>query len=141
MITKKSLIRKTTLILNALGFENAQISILITDDINIKKLNNEYRNKNKATNVLSFPVESGEIYLPGVNILGDIVISEETALREAELADISLDQRISQLLVHGILHLVGYDHEISSEEDKRMTAKSFELISLIEKDKNLSYWL
>jgi probable rRNA maturation factor len=79
--------------------------------------------------------------IPGVKILGDLVISEDTAIKEAETAQISLDQRISQLLVHGILHLFGYDHEISDKEDEKMTKKSIELISLIEKDTNLSWWL
>jgi probable rRNA maturation factor len=79
--------------------------------------------------------------IPGVKILGDLVISEDTAIKEAQTAQISLDQRISQLLVHGILHLFGYDHEISDKEDEKMTKKSIELISLIEKDTNLSWWL
>lgn len=79
--------------------------------------------------------------VPGVKILGDLVISEDTALKESEEAQITLDQRISQLLIHGILHLFGYDHEISEEEDEKMTEKSIELLSLIEKDKNLSWWL
>jgi probable rRNA maturation factor len=124
-----------------LGCKNFQISILITDDQDIQEINKNYRNIDKPTNVLSFPMDDENMVIPGVKILGDLVISEDTAIKEAETAQISLDQRISQLLVHGILHLFGYDHEISDKEDEKMTKKSIELISLIEKDTNLSWWL
>jgi probable rRNA maturation factor len=140
-ITNQSLRKKTALILNALGCKNFQISILITDDQDIQEINKNYRNIDKPTNVLSFPMDDESMVIPGVKILGDLVISEDTAIKEAETAQISLDQRISQLLVHGILHLFGYDHEISDKEDEKMTKKSIELISLIEKDTNLSWWL
>jgi probable rRNA maturation factor len=124
-----------------LGCKNFQISILITDDQDIQEINKNYRNIDKPTNVLSFPMDDENMVIPGVKILGDLVISEDTAIKEAQTAQISLDQRISQLLVHGILHLFGYDHEISDKEDEKMTKKSIELISLIEKDTNLSWWL
>lgn len=124
-----------------MGFENAELSVLITDDREIEKLNSKYRNKNESTNVLSFPVDQGENIIPGLNILGDVVISEETALRESREADITLDERMSQLIIHGILHLVGYDHELSPEDDEKMTQKSIELIALIENNKDLSYWM
>jgi probable rRNA maturation factor len=140
-ITNQSLRKKTALILNALVCKNFQISILITDDQDIQEINKNYRNIDKPTNVLSFPMDDESMVIPGVKILGDLVISEDTAIKEAETAQISLDQRISQLLVHGILHLFGYDHEISDKEDEKMTKKSIELISLIEKDTNLSWWL
>jgi len=123
-----------------LGCKNCEISIVITDDQDIKEINKSYRNIDKPTNVLSFPMDDS-MAVPGVKILGDLVISEDTALKESEEAQITLDQRISQLLIHGILHLFGYDHEISEEEDEKMTEKSIELLSLIEKDKNLSWWL
>lgn len=123
-----------------MGCKNCEISIVITDDEDIREINKSYRNIDKPTNVLSFPMDDS-MAVPGVKILGDLVISEDTALKESEEAQITLDQRISQLLIHGILHLFGYDHEISEEEDEKMTEKSIELLSLIEKDKNLSWWL
>lgn len=79
--------------------------------------------------------------IPGIRILGDLVISEDTAQREADSAGITLDQRLSQLLVHGILHLFGYDHETGDEDEKKMTQKSIELMALLEDDKNISWWL
>ena len=70
-------------------------------------------------------------------LLGDVVISLDTAQREAEEADISLSERMSQLLIHGILHLVGYDHERSEEDETYMEDKSIELLKLIEPNKDL----
>jgi probable rRNA maturation factor len=124
-----------------LGCNNCEISIVITDDEDIREINKNYRNIDKPTNVLSFPMDDENMVIPGLKILGDIVISEDTAIKEAQEAKITLDQRISQLLIHGILHLLGYDHEISEEEDEKMTQKSIELLSIIEKDKNLSWWM
>lgn len=124
-----------------MGCNNCEISIVITDDEDIREINKNYRNIDKPTNVLSFPMDDENMVIPGLKILGDIVISEDTAIKEAQEAKITLDQRISQLLIHGILHLLGYDHEISEEEDEKMTQKSIELLSIIEKDKNLSWWM
>ena len=124
-----------------MGCSNCEISIVITDDEDIREINKDYRNIDKPTNVLSFPMDDENMVIPGLKILGDIVISEDTAIKEAQDAKITLDQRISQLLIHGILHLLGYDHEISEEEDEKMTQKSIELLSIIEKDKNLSWWM
>ena len=134
--------KKASLILDALGYKDFELSIVITDDEDIKNLNKEFRQLDKATNVLSFPVNDEESsFMPFVSVLGDIVISEDTAQKEALEAGITLDQRISQLLVHGILHLIGYDHEAGEAEEEEMTEKSIELLSVIEKDKDLSWWI
>ncbi len=71
-------------------------------------------------------------------LLGDIVISCETAQKEAESANISLTERISQLLIHGILHLIGFDHETSESDAKKMEEKSLELLRQIEDNQNLN---
>ena len=70
-------------------------------------------------------------------LLGDVVISCDTARKEADDAGITLSERMSQLLIHGILHLVGYDHEKGEKEESDMEDKSFELLKLIEPDKDL----
>ncbi|MDY0131518.1 MAG: rRNA maturation RNase YbeY [Desulforegulaceae bacterium] len=140
-ITNQSLRKKTALILNALDCKDFEISIVITNDEDMRQINQKYRNIDKTTNVLSFPMDDESMIIPGIKILGDLVISEDTALKEAQDARITLEQRVSQLLVHGILHLLGYDHETSDEDDKIMTKKSKELISIIENDKNLSWWM
>jgi probable rRNA maturation factor len=128
---------KAEAILNALGFNDDELSILIVDDDEMSELNGQYRGKPGPTNVLSFSMQEGEF--GGVtNLLGDVVISADTALKEAEEAGVTLEERLSQLLVHGILHLVDYDHERSDEEADIMEKKSLELVKLIEKNPLLS---
>ncbi len=132
--------QKAQAILNALGCHDAELSIMITDDQEIKKLNKKYRQHNKPTNVLSFPMldENNMNMVP--QLLGDIVISVESADNEAKKYDITLQERFSQLLIHGILHLLGYDHETSDSDADKMETKSMELIKLIEKNPDLSYF-
>jgi probable rRNA maturation factor len=126
-----------------LGYNDHEISIVFTDNTEIEELNNTYRKIQKPTNVLSFPMlsnndDDNEIISPETNLLGDVVISVETAIKEATQANITLEQRISQLLIHGILHLVGYDHEQGEEEFIKMEGKSLELLKTIEDDINLN---
>jgi probable rRNA maturation factor len=124
---------KAEVILNALGLHDDELSILIVDDERMAELNGTYRGKQAPTNVLSFSMQEGEF--GGLTpLLGDVVISVETAAREAGEAGITVDERMSQLLVHGILHLADYDHERSSEDEEIMETKSLELLKLIEKN-------
>ena len=92
-----------------------EISLLITDDETIRKYNKEYRNKDRATDVLSFPIEDDII-------LGDVAISFETAKRQSEEAEINIDREVAFLFIHGLLHLLGYDHETSQEDEEEMFA-------------------
>jgi len=71
-------------------------------------------------------------------LLGDVVISYDTAQVEADKANITLDERMSQLLVHGILHLIGFDHEINESEAMKMEEKSLDILRNIETNKNLN---
>jgi probable rRNA maturation factor len=71
-------------------------------------------------------------------LLGDVVISCETAQKESEQANISFSERISQLLIHGILHLIGFDHEQSEKDAQNMEEKSLEVLRKIEKNKDLN---
>lgn len=120
-----------------MGCRTHEISLLITDDAQIQDLNRTYRDVDAPTNVLSFPMHEGEFSDPISFILGDVVISLDTAEKEAMEAGISLSERMSQLLTHGILHLIGYDHERSEEDEKDMEEKSLELLKLLEPDKDL----
>ena len=88
----------------------AELSILLTDDKNIAQLNHRWRKQDKPTNVLSFPSETVSIGEEGGAVLGDIAISVETAEREAGLENRSFDDHFTHLMVHGFLHLFGYDH-------------------------------
>lgn len=88
-----------------------EVSIALVDDAEIRALNKTYRGKDKATNVLSFP-DSGP-----APILGDIVIARETVAQEARTGKISISDHLSHMLVHGFLHLQGYDHENENEAE------------------------
>lgn len=112
-------------------------------------MNRNYRNMDRPTNVLAFPMldpaEDKDIPFPlpetgpdmAPPLLGDIVISMEKAQEEAQTAGITRDERLSQLLIHGILHLVGYDHERGENDARKMEEKSLELIRLIEPNPDL----
>lgn len=88
---------------------NAELSVVFCDDDFIQKLNDQYLGKNQPTDVLSFPQEEDD-FENGIRLLGDVVISVETACRQAEKMRHSIDLEIVFLLTHGILHLCGYDH-------------------------------
>lgn len=92
------------------------VSVLLAGDEEIRRLNREFRGKDKATDVLSFPAGEGA---GRMKIAGDLAISVETAAREAEKRGHSLDLELRVLLLHGILHLAGYDHETDAGEMKR----------------------
>nr|NJM02562.1 rRNA maturation RNase YbeY [Desulfobacula sp.] len=129
--------QKTKQILGALGCKAHEISILMTDDAQIRDLNRTYRGIDTPTNVLSFPMQEGEFSDLTPGLLGDVAISCETAQREADEAGIDLSERMSQLLIHGILHLVGYDHERGDSDESAMEDKSLELMQILEPDKDL----
>lgn len=118
--------------------DHLEISIVIADDPFLQELNSRYRGIDRATNVLSFPMLEGEdaVNIPG-GLLGDVVISLDTAQREADDADITLSERVSQLLVHGILHLIGFDHERNESAAEHMENKSLEILHIIEPEKKL----
>jgi len=96
------------------------VELILTDDKEIQELNKTYRNKDKPTDVLSFPLED----LPGMP-LGSIIISVDTAKRGAQEFGHSIDDEITLLFIHGLLHLLGYDHEVDNGE---MRAKEEEII-------------
>jgi probable rRNA maturation factor len=103
--------------------KNSEVSLLLTSDREIQYLNKVYRDKDTPTDVLSFSMNEGlDSFTDNDEIddylLGDIVISIETAQRNAELAEISLMQEINILIIHGLLHLLGYDHNSDEEFDK-----------------------
>ena len=97
--------------------KHAELSILLADDSTLQSLNREWRDKDKPTNVLSFPAEDITIGEPAGLMIGDIAISIETASREAALENKMLDAHLSHLVVHGFLHLFGYDHETDEEAE------------------------
>lgn len=95
--------------------DNVELSIVLCDDDFIQKLNNDYLGHNRPTDVLSFPIEDDELET-GVRAIGDVVISVETAARQAEKLSHSIGLEVAFLLIHGVLHLQGYDHDTRGEQ-------------------------
>ena len=111
-----------------MGYQKGEISILLVDDHQIKKLNEKYLHRSRPTNVISFSQIEGEFSHINTHLLGDVVISVETAKRQANEANTTLQVEIAFLLIHGILHLLGYDHEGSVREARMMRTKERELL-------------
>ena len=125
----ESQVRRTAeLLLILTGMPDAELSVLLADDEQIGELNSLWRRKSGPTNVLAFSLTEGDDAAMASNLLGDIVISVETAAREAKVERLSLGSRLDVLLVHGFLHLIGYDHEKSDSEAVRMQNKERELL-------------
>lgn len=114
-----------------LDFRKGELSILFTDDERIAELNRRYLGRKGPTNVLAFPMisESSPQLLSGM--LGDVVISLDTAVSESKELGEPLQRTVDRLLVHGILHLLGYDHEVSRKEALRMSKEENRLLALI----------
>jgi probable rRNA maturation factor len=110
--------------------DQPELSLLFTDDASMREINGEWRDQDKPTNVLSFPgsdIEPGD--MPGP-MLGDIVFAEETIGREAEYLGIAFDDHLAHLIVHGYLHLFGYDHVEPGEAGEMETLETRILATL-----------
>jgi len=131
-LNERRLLALADRLLQECGVDDHNLSILLVSDEEIRTINNRYRHKDQATNVLSFPFADGaDPALAGLPIreLGDIIISVETARREALLYKQTFHERMTWLLVHGLLHLLGYDHERSAEEEEAMQKRENQLLS------------
>lgn len=111
-------------------------SLLFTSDAEVHALNREWRGKDKPTNVLSFPMlERDELVAlaseGGPEMLGDIALAQETCAREAAEKGVSLDAHAAHLIVHGLLHLAGHDHEISPTDAAAMEALEIKALALL----------
>ena len=131
-INRQTIRRKIRRILKDLACpDEAELSLLFTDDAGIAEINAAYLDRPRPTNVISF--SQRENALPGQagHLLGDVVVSVETAAREAAEAGESLDWAVDRLVVHGILHLSGYDHEAPGADAAAMEQRAAELMALI----------
>jgi probable rRNA maturation factor len=120
---KSGLKKIASAVIRGMGLpSSAELSLSFIDDLRMRELNREWRNIDRATDVLSFPQEGG----PDYTLLGDIVISLETAERQSVRYGNTLHEEIKKLIVHGALHLLGHDHkkkkekEIMREEESRL---------------------
>jgi len=131
----KSMVRQ---VIRALDFTSAvEVGIVITGMERVQQLNKEYRGKDEPTDVLAFPMmgskdEEKSFVIPpdGILHLGEVVISYPQAVQQAKEVGHSVEQELTLLITHGILHLLGYDHELPDEEEK-MRAKEREIIAKI----------
>jgi probable rRNA maturation factor len=130
-IAHEKMKRKARTILNALGYLEGELSVVIVDDSEIAGLNKQYLGRSGATNVLAFPMQQGRFRGINPDLLGDVVISLDTTVREANDAGLSVERRFDQLLIHGILHLLGFDHEETPEQAQTMMLKEEELLRLL----------
>jgi probable rRNA maturation factor len=112
------LARLARAILSDVGEASAEMGILFVGDQRMRGLNRRYRGKDRTTDVLAFPMRG--VPHSSSHLLGDVVIAVPTAARQAKQGHRSLDEELTVLLVHGILHLCGYDHERSEKEARRM---------------------
>jgi len=123
---KKKLKKLTSLILRKLEIpNNKELCITFVNDDSMRKINEDYRNINRTTDVLAFPQDG-----PDSSLLGDIIISIETAVRRSNMHNMKLQDEITILIIHGVLHLLGYNHKRKTEA-REMREKESELFSYI----------
>ncbi len=120
---RRTLARRARILLAALGTPRAALAVVLVSDRGIAALNRRFLDRRGPTNVIAFPAGAGGE--PGAGgVLGDVVISVETARREARAAGMPLGERLTDLLIHGLLHLHGYDHEAGGRAARRMAARA-----------------
>ncbi len=138
-INKKKVKEIILFILGNHSIDSSEVSVLFTDDLQIQELNLQYRGKDKPTDVLSFPAldknTENDIVMPelkdGLKMLGDVVISVPTAFEQSRSYGWAFDEEISRLLVHGTLHLLGYDHVNGGRQAAKMKNKEEEILDKI----------
>jgi probable rRNA maturation factor len=124
---RHKLIEQAKKVLFEMDLEEAELSLVICDDAFIHPLNRDYRGKDRPTDVLSFSQREGDFAFMGDLILGDVIISLETTIRQAQEREHSMEKELTILLVHGILHLLGYDH-IEDDDAEVMEAKEKDIL-------------
>jgi probable rRNA maturation factor len=121
-------------ILTAVGEAKSELSVELIGDARIRRLNRKYRKQDRVTDVLAFPIREAILPQgkgPTTNMLGDVVISVPTAVRQAREVGRSIDVELATLLIHGVLHLCGYDHERGPREAERMSRREQKILQVI----------
>lgn len=134
-ISRNKIKRNLTKLLSDLGCHDKELSILFTDDNRMAQLNDRYLGRKGPTNVLAFPMSDGAESGYDSTMLGDVVISVNTALRESKALGEPLEYTVDRLLIHGVLHLLDFDHTKSEEEAVRMEKEEKRLMELIMEEK------
>ncbi len=137
-IEKRKIRSTVSTIFQLLDCPDKEVSIVLTDDKHIQALNKTYLGRDKTTNVISFSLQEGEHGNINPQLLGDVVISLDTAQKDALKGNLALEQEIEYLLIHGILHLLGYNHENTSQaETRKMKQKEKEIFSKLNRNQVL----
>ncbi|MBP9111225.1 MAG: rRNA maturation RNase YbeY [Polyangiaceae bacterium] len=129
LVRASEIVSRAEIMLTHLKEGQSEVSILLCDDPTIHSLNRDYRKKDKPTDVLAFAMREGKFAQHAGNMLGDVIISLETAARQANERKIGLLDEVTMLLAHGLLHLLGWDHQTDKEE-RAMTKKTNQLVAL-----------
>jgi len=116
-------------LLVSIDMPDGELSVVLCSDPHIRQLNRDHRGKDTPTDVLSFAMQEGEALLDDDPVLGDLVISIDTARRQASELGHSVDHELRVLLVHGLLHLLGYDHETGPADAAEMQAAEKKLLA------------
>jgi probable rRNA maturation factor len=134
-VNQQRITRLLTKALRLLGLHRAELSIFFVNDIRMRILNREYRGVDRTTDVLSFTQIALSSQLSALSsqhfILGDIVINLHKANRQAMEYGTTLNEELKRLLIHGLLHLIGYDHEMGKYADRKMQKKAQDLFNKI----------
>ena len=115
-------------LLHLLGLR-AELSVSLVDDLEMRRLNAAYRHRDQPTDVLAFAMREGDGAALHPHVLGDVVISLDTAARQAAARGVAVAAEVRLLLTHGILHLLGYDHERSPADARSMFRRQRELLA------------
>lgn len=115
--------RRIRAMIEDLQLQDREVSILLTDDKRIHQLNKVYRGKDRPTDVLAFAMQEGELAALAGPVLGDVIVSVPTARKQADERGAALLDEVTMLLAHGLLHLLGWDHETPAK-DRRMRAET-----------------
>jgi probable rRNA maturation factor len=119
-------------LLNELNRKDSEISILLVDDLQIREINKSYLKRDCPTNVISFSMKEGSFGHIHPEILGDIILSTETAARDALSGHLEFMDEVEFLLIHGLLHLMGYNHEnTGADEAEKMKSRERELFFML----------
>jgi probable rRNA maturation factor len=122
-ITQREIKRRAVEMIGALQLQNIELSIVLTDDKGIHKLNKVYRDKDRPTDVLAFAMREGDFGTLAGGVLGDVIVSVETARKQASERGVSVLEEVTMLCAHGLLHLLGWDHD-TTLKDRRMRAET-----------------
>ena len=134
-IDRRRLQKSLKRLLKEVHCQECELSLLLVDDDQIREYNKTYLGRVGSTNVISFAMREGEFGDINPQLLGDIILSVETAYRDAAKGGIDFMDEVEFLVIHGLLHLLGYEHENTSDaESRRMKARERELSSLLRHD-------